>query len=778
MFSCRIQLHVRGHLRAALSHSSLAFTPSRRSLAGGATSSPTEHTVRDGHVTPLRDPPPHTQLSPPPNHPSFAPVPQTDPLSTISNIQQIYAGFRHSTPEMRAQDLSTEDLGYIVRTARKRRHASVMDCVARNLLASHSSRSPSHIALLLNASNVPFLAPSTALALYQALPPADQPAHANAVLSHPDIVNHPKLLDTLAESIGSHLPASRALFWPALSILAHLMEQHRNQEALALFQRLIDAQLIPPEAVRDANQASRDFRVIIVSALVRAYMFWNANAEAGKLTTQLLASFRNKDLDESNATLAIDVLYALMEHPEVPELKRAIELARELSLRPHGPFVPHALLQQIYEACQHHGITAWADHLYFFTQSKNVRPLHQYPPPRGPPLLWLLRHYTFDTKVVYRARKLLTHVVDAQEPVPPPLRASLITIAADQGFATQTRVLYERYSKGRYGALVTGHGGLLVQISTLYASLIRQERAKIRQLQGREVAAIGPPTEPAMEENLLDDLDAVDWDRQHALERRKARLEDFATFCRGALQAYRQAKEPLLRATQADLNALARAYFALGDISEGFQVFGVMTTRQQVPDARDVNVALSAVARQNPRVGMGMIRQMLRWGAGPDNVGLGTVLHHALQWGQMEIVQELFALSKRLKRPFTLRTMDSVIRASIVHSGEDRTALRDNLERALEVLKANASAPYLASVDMGKFCATAAMEVGEAGLAFEFWKLLLRDQAEWGDSQQWLLRRRLAKLICRAQVEKRIGKGEARAMMQAMEWRARRGRLR
>jgi hypothetical protein len=193
------------------------------------------------------------------------------------------------------------------------------------------------------------------------------------------------------------------------------------------------------------------------------------------------------------------------------------------------------------------------------------------------------------------------------------------------------------------------------------------------------------------------------------------------------------------------------------------------------PDLHDANVVLSAIANVNPHVALKMVRRMVAIGPRPDGISLGTVIHRAARHGNFAVIIDALRLARETGLQLTTKTVVTIIRASIAHSGADKDDLRDNLVHALEVIMANRDSNHLATVDMGMFCVDEALRADDPHLAFKFWKCVVQHRAEWDDNLHTSLRRRIARRIRSHCKEGNIGRSEGLRMTYALSERGKGG---
>jgi hypothetical protein len=351
--------------------------------------------------------------------------------------------------------------------------------------------------------------------------------------------------------------------------------------------------------------------------------------------------------------------------------------------------------------------------------------------------------------------------VDRYEPIPLEDRAGFIAIAAERGFASSARSLWERYSSGSDGRTVAGNAAMVVRLCSLFANLRRGKAAcKPESSEPEDSVIDGGPHDDANDictSTLEDD-------------------EDFRNFANLVLTRFRETKEPLRHAPREDLNALARANVILGQNQEGLQILQIVLDRKERPDLHDANVVLSAIASVNPRTALKMVRRMVSRDPKPDGISFGTVIHEAARQGDFEVIIDALRLVQETGQQLTAKTMVSVIRASVAFSGADRDAVRDNLIHALRVIIANAHSNQIATWDMGQFCANEALKVDDPALAFMFWSRVVRPRTKWGDYSHGALRHRIASSIRSHCKKGEIGAAESKSMVWALRGEGKDGR--
>lgn len=594
--------------------------------------------------------------------------------------------------------------------------------------------------------------------------------------------------------------------------LAQTPESTNQRHALAIFQKLIETQYVPPEAVHDVDLTSQAFSTIVTAALVRSCIFWNWRVDAGVLTKNLLRDL--SELSPSFLHLCTEVIYSLLEYPSARELELCISIVKRLGYHPTPHFFPDGVIRKIYNIAHELEEPDTAQRLYTWTLTPRIHSLHNHPLPRGPSLPWLLARLLVRQKQVHLGRTLIHALVSSPDPIPPSNRAQVILLAAEHGFASDARTLWERYSVGRHKALVVAHAALAVRMTSLFSSLVRREAAgSVRALERRarlfsestlrdgddsemldslnsnpldttedeistpgadNLAAEDPetrtepapapvsvPAPPAPASTATDPSPDPDPEDEAA----EARMDDLVAFSCLLVARLQESKLPLREASHRDLNALARVHFLIGNVAEGFAVFQVLLNRHEIPDNYDVNVAMTAMAEYDHRHAARMLRTMAARGVMPDGVAMGTVIHHALLQRDTEVIKRLLSLAKELGLRLTLKTVNTLIRASVTLSRDDPVALRENLKRALGIVEANLHANRLPTIALGKFCIVESLRAQDPEMAYRYWELLVKDKAEWTDNEQQFQRSRIARRIENKVARREMGEEEARAML-------------
>ncbi|KAF8270818.1 hypothetical protein EI94DRAFT_1658379 [Lactarius quietus] len=665
-------------------------------------------------------------------------------LDRLPTLCELYARLNTRFSKLPTH-LSVEQVRGVAIRARKERCAIVLDNLARNILESPEPVRTELAGALVSISYLRLKPPLTASLLSFTAPDhlsslsLNQSSHIACILTrHPSPSSTETLLARLIANITEalelrqrmmHTPSTKwehtTLIWSLYRLVMHLSKRRMSEPAMRLLQSLIETSYVPPEAIHRADHSSGDFHLIVTLTLVRSCIYWNWSRKALILSKNYLSEV--SPAGPAITRLCQDVLYTLMEFPTIEDLELSLSFITVMVSRPEPLPVSPDIVRQMYANAQHLGQPHIATSLFILSQSQAVNSL-DFPLPSGSALTWSLRHLSLQTTHLHLTRRLVEQVVDRCEPIPLADRAAFISIAAKNGFASPARSLWLRYASGRDGRIVAGNAAMVVRMCSLFASLCRVNKSRNSQMAAQTTVRGG--------------LDQTGKDLFTSLEEEGKDRRNFANL---VLTRFREAKEPIQQASREDLNALARANIILGHVKKGMEVLQVVTGRNEGPDLHDLNVVLSAIAEADPRIALKMVRHMVAVGLGPDGISFGTVMHQAARHGDIVVITKLLHLAQETGQRLTTKTVAAAIRASVVFSGRDKDAVRDNLTRALGIIIANEHSTHLATSSMGKFCIEEALKADDPILAFQFWKRLLRTRAEWDDDVHVSLRRRIAK---------------------------------
>jgi len=425
----------------------------------------------------------------------------------------------------------------------------------------------------------------------------------------------------------------------------------------------------------------------------------------------------------------------------------------------------------------------------------------KYPLPHGPALLWIFETTLKDSKNIHLCRHLANEVADSNIDIPVYDRGKFIRLVANAGFAQAARKIWERYSEDEAQGVI-GHVGAMTRLVSLFYQLSKDLEAKEAIVdEGPDVSGHSSISSPGAEFSggggggggnaemvVISGEDAKDLFDANAAK----------GFAKEVVDKFRASKVPLERASQEDLNGLARAYFMMDRAEEGFEIFRMLKAIRS-PDMHDVNVVLSGIAKYNIALASTMINRMHERGLAPNAVTWGTVIHLAFRKGDMEL---MISFVRRAQEQgisgFSARTIGTLIRASVSDvppgsqlasyavtlGNKERVGLlqltfcgeggveqiRRNLDVAWHLIGTLDPQGFVGTGSLAKFCLGRALWVGDAKLAFRFWEQYLSSKTEWNDPGQAESRKRLRKLVTMARAEGKLEPPQAAGMLRKLFW--------
>lgn len=553
--------------------------------------------------------------------------------------------------------------------------------------------------------------------------------------------------------------------WILFKMMMRLVQCRRYDDVLHTLRVLVDSGVVPTSALEGLDVSSRAFSSIILVILVRCCLHrgWRNRAVA------LLNSTVEWDthMPESFGHSIVEALDSLLEDVNRLHVRGAAGLIVRMMGQPHFR-VPHSVLQRFYDACRQLSETALAIAVYRVTRSKMVQANHSYPAPNSRALFWLLR-FCVETKYIHVMRLILSQVVQESVDLPPHTHSAFLKVAAAHGFMTIAREMWKRaLSQG--DRVVLADAGVLVRLVSLTQNRIRRHQERLDERpRGRSTLAISSPQaypmspvssvshasdaspsslctfDPPFDNFDPPDLIEDDEDDHQNLSYQE-QIAIYRAFADSVIETFVKHRHPLKHATHQELNALARAYILVGKLVDSMRVFKILLNRKEVPDLRDANVALSSVSMSNPSGAAEIINQMVALGLKPDAVTFGTVIHHAIEHGDMDLVSRLIARARKLDIELDYKTVGTLIRACVSNL-EDGTAPRVRLQNAKHLIDSLYDAGIVPSPGMGVDCVVAALRADDPVMAHDFWRFIIRDKTQWDDLQQLILRQRIGAVV-------------------------------
>ncbi|KAG2362697.1 hypothetical protein BDR07DRAFT_1009890 [Suillus spraguei] len=530
----------------------------------------------------------------------------------------------------------------------------------------------------------------------------------------------------------------------AFGLIHKLIIFDRDRHALQLFQTLTETCHIPVEAftgVYHTSAKDNNFSFVVRSTLVRACLHWGWYHRALDIVVSAIRTHVTADI--ALTELALSTLHLALHNASTNHFKHCTWLICHLINSAGSVIVPDSMVRLFYDKAMHLQDGPSAEILYKNTQSPRVIRRAKYPLPRGYSLTWLMNHLTITSHNVHLARTLAKQVIDEMEPIPVQDRAHFITLAASHGFSSSARTLWERYSVGKDREAVLGNASLMLRMVSVFSKLIYRTKAEIEE-----------PTSSQDEASLS------------TLNERQKLLEHLLQFAELVVGAFRMSKSPLEETSHYDLSSLARAYIALGRVSEGLDMLKVLLRRYEIPDLYDINIALSAMAELHPKKAVGILKKMVARGIHPDAVTFGTIIHHSILHGEMRLAGYLIGRAKELGcEELSAKTTSSLIRASVNADGAPKSVLKENLRRAWEIIQSGDVSSVVHTPNTGKYCIFASLRLDDPVMAFKFWEMLVKEKTEWGDRKQVFQRRLIADMIQRHCQEGALSRSRGRQML-------------
>ncbi|KAJ7505453.1 hypothetical protein B0H11DRAFT_1978770 [Mycena galericulata] len=477
-----------------------------------------------------------------------------------------------------------------------------------------------------------------------------------------------------------------------------LIKLSQEERALNIFQILVNSGNIPSEAVQTIPGLN-DFASIVRSSLVRASTHWHWQPLAETFLSSLLNS--SPTPIPPTIALAVDTIYACLGRPTVADLRAARLLI--LQVHPFSP-LPNGIIRQFYAVAEELGEGPEAHALYAFTRSAEVMETHQYPCPRGSSLPWLLRYLSKINS--HYAKDLGQEVLEGNLLIPVESRTHIVSALASRGHGVLARGLWSRYAVGKDREAFIRNSSLMIRMVSLFHHLAKR---------GENTLAGRAGKGPFVDDELI-----------------RQQTEDYKGFLDFVLSEYDRAHSPISRAHHRILTSQARAFFIIGQFVRGFDTLKILLKRQEMPDLYDVNVTLTVMAEHDPRTAAKMVQRMIKKGLQPDHITFGTVMHHALTHGDMELVDEMVNHVRALKTTqLSYKSIVSLVRGSVAFDSESDFTHRAKLQSVFNIIKSVGRSTVVTSPHIGKYLVFAALRSDDPVMAFKFWEFLLKDNAPW-----------------------------------------------
>ena len=583
----------------------------------------------------------------------------------------------------------------------------------------------------------------------------------------------------------SHRLSHMQTLWILFKIIRRLIHLEQYKAVMPIFDELVKSGAIPAKAMH--GLPSSGFTHIILTVLLRCCIDWGWRTRAAYILLetprwdQARSPTFNQVLDE-----VVDFVLDSEEEPTTPGLAAALMV--RIANNPEVITLPDRVIERFYEVMRKHQLLQQAQAFYRVTRSPAILQNRKYPAPTREGFMWLFRAAVAERQV-HVARMLVKDLIDHDVPIHQLARAFVVIEAASLGNMTYARTLWERWKNDVF---VVGDGGVALRLVSLTRSRIAavehsprvEDQDKAQPLPQPTLGASGDAndtSEPQADLDRAQDVtprisegthdspatpgpaDVLEEDRSDCSV--EERVADYRAFAENVVATFRGIHEPLDRAPHKTLNALARLYIMMDNVIEGFAMLKIIMGRGQLPDVRDVNVALSALSVHNPRAASRVLERMIKLGIEPNVVSFGTVIHHAVLKGDMALVSALITRSRQVGiAQLDYKTVSTLIRAAISEPYASDAPHHERLKNAKNLVYSLTDSGYAVSPAMATDCIHAALRADEPVTAFEFWQLLVDGKVEHTDWKQKALRARISRNLRRHVQAGVLAEATARSM--------------
>ncbi|KAF7365354.1 Golgi reassembly stacking protein 2 [Mycena venus] len=572
--------------------------------------------------------------------------------------------------------------------------------------------------------------------------PRDEADNALLELVYPLLLTHLKNIRLPeGDAVLTYTPPN--IIHATFAFIDKLFQLSQQQRTLEIFQLLVNSGNIPSEAVQTIP-GLEGFEAIVRSSLVRASTHWNWRPLAERFLSPLLEP--KTPPGRHIITLTKDTLYACLNEPSVADLVACRSLICQI--HPYSP-VPHGIIREYYDAAQSAGAPEEAHAMYSFTRSEEVAKTHWYPCPRADALAWLLRYLLEGNS--HNAQDLAREILESSNLIlPVEFRPHIVEQLAERGHAGLARGLWSKYAFGKDRQSFIQNPSLFVRMVSLFNHLVqRDDRLLEKRQQDRDEGSV-----------------EVDGGAETAVRERRNDCKEFLDF---VMSEFALAHSPLHQCNHQVITSQARAYFIVGDFVRGFETIKVLIDRKEMPDIYDVNVTLTIMAQHDPRTAAQIVQRMIDKGLQPDHITFGTVMHHALAHGDMELVDEMVQRVRELQNThLSYKSIVSLIRGSIAFDAglvPTHSAQLSKLHSAFDIVKSIGRSSIVYSPHLGKFLVYSCLRASDPTMAFKFWELLIKDRAAQDDMAHVAMRRVIVRALDEHRTKKWVKEMHARAMI-------------
>lgn len=547
---------------------------------------------------------------------------------------------------------------------------------------------------------------------------------------HPEILNQLRSLPPPTPSATYQLPPIVRL---AFLYIRDLLHHGCNAEVLQIFSILLENKFID---ALPALSVTEDLRVIVLLTLAKACLRWNRRDFSLELLINAIEGhgpFNQTSLAVVSEVI-LEIMHTAISAPRYAELDSCLRLMH--AIHPTHP-LPDVVVHNIYLAAYKGAFAPIGMALFKFIN--NLPDTHRYPPPPPSVCRWLLECFQDTAAASHSARTLISQVLDQEIPVPLADRPIFIADSARSGFATLAKKLWLRYTVGQDRTVVTGNPSVLLRMVSLNMHLYKKKTSTSDKV--------------LRSQSTVQDF----------------RADEAKAFVATLLEEFFRAHEPFGKADHFILTTFARACFMAGRTTEAMEVYKILSDRNEAPDFYDISIVLKSLAERDPHTAASMIDRVLKTGYRPPGAMFGSVMHHALERGDVTLFRDLMSKATNAGVKLTPQTLISLIRSTASSASQAEPRLKAaKFLGSLRVVKAMTNMGFMMSPHLGKYLVHTALSAGQPRIAYRFWRFIVAPSTERVDVENQQMRSSIAQGIVQLNRQGEIGQRRAAAMLRVL----------
>ena len=604
------------------------------------------------------------------------------------------------------------------------------------------------------------------------------------------------------------LKPSKHVWWNTFVLVKVLVQNGDRKHALSLIHALLEIDVIPAHAI-DGSIAASHLSEFCNAALVRTCIHYQWIDGAARLLDSETYSDPNL-LSHYNSLIHETLSGCVMDKPKV--LERCSHIINVAWMRNPRIAIKASLVHTILVNCQRAEAPAAAKLLVRTLYDPKIRQIQQMIKPVGPSyVVWLLKHLINSRKNKAIGRLLAQDLVNSRKPLDARIRGTVIAMCAKGGYDAEVRKLWKRYSDGPEANAVTGHARCMLSVVKLFGKVddgVRDLADQNDSPSAEQISNTHPTANVHVSASLKDDVRrhlAEDTVSEDAEERQppsdalpvpdSTRVKSGDSFaavggvvdqCHGqsnsqsnydfamhVLAAFREAKEPLKKASHYDLNAYARGSSVVGHFRQSMRTLQILLQRKEVPDQHDLHIPMMIMADDDPKMASSFLVELLEQGARADSAVLSAVTLGAVKHNKKRLAVATYERLLRLGKTqsdMSLEAARSLLRIYLELSAEPSSAddgsLRKwALQRAYELVSDSrlAGTPFASGLN-NRFIELA-LGAGEFEKVFRFWKQVVRHTVRKTTEDYKRMRHAISEGVLKAISEGRLEEEIGRRMV-------------